>query len=157
MLVFYRAAPRAKDVAGVVAEMVGEGVFGLGGERDPVHEEENPGDRAGLEEALDEGGGGAGLAGSHRHLHKELPPPVRHLVRQSFDAVDLVAAVDDLPVDGDVGERTPDRARHDPAFEVVLRVECRNLPRVCVRVLWSRNRTSPPFERKTNRISSCSA
>jgi len=38
----------AKDVAGVVAEAVGEGVLGLGGEGDPVHEEEDAGDHPGL-------------------------------------------------------------------------------------------------------------
>ena len=98
------AAPRAKDVAGVVAEVVGEGVLGLGGEGDPVHEEEDPGDRPRLEEALDERGRGAGLAGPRRHLDEELPASVRHLVREGLDAIDLVAAVDDPPVNRDIGE-----------------------------------------------------
>ncbi len=133
---FARSKPRpgAKDVAGVVAKVVGEGVLGLGGEGEPVHEEENAGDRPGLEEALDEGGGGVGLAGSGRHFDEELPAPACDLVREGLDAIDLVAAINDPPVDGDIGERAADRPGRDPAFEVFLRVEGRDRARVGVRV-----------------------
>ena len=47
------AAAGAQHVAGVVAQVVGEGVFGLAGEDDSIHEEEDSGDGAGLEQALD--------------------------------------------------------------------------------------------------------
>ena len=117
------AAPRPQHVARVVAEVVGEGVLGLGGEGDPVHQEEDAGDRAGLEQALDEGGGGAGLAGPRRHLDEELPPPARHLGRERLDAVDLVAAVHDPSIDRHVGQRAPQRVCGDPAFQIVLGVE----------------------------------
>ena len=103
--------------------MVGEGVLGLRGERYPVHQEEDAGDRAGLEQALDERRRGAGLAGPRRHLHQELAPAARHLVGQGLDAVDLVVAVHDLPVDGDIGQRAAGRPRSDPALQVLLRPE----------------------------------
>ena len=128
------AAPRAKDVAGVVTEVVGEGVLGLGGEGDPVHEEEDAGNGSCLEEALDERGRGAGLAGPRRHFDEELPAPACHLARESIDAIDLVAAVDDPPVDRDIGEGAADGAGRNPAFEVFLRVEGRDRAGVGVRV-----------------------
>ena len=117
------ATARAQHVAGIVAEVVGEGVLGLYGQCDPVHQEEDAGDRPGLEQALDEGCRGAGLAGPRRHLHQELAPPLRDLRRKRFDAVDLVAAVHDLAVDRDVGQRAPHRARGDPAFQILLGIE----------------------------------
>ena len=128
------AAARAQHVAGVVAEMVGEGVLGLCGQRDPVHQEEDAGDRAGLEQALDEGCRGTGLAGPRRHLHQELAPSPRHLRRERLDAVDLVAAVRNLAVDRDVGQRASYRSRGDPAFQIVLGVEGRDLAGVGVPV-----------------------
>ena len=128
------AAAGAKDVAGVVVEVVGEGVLGLAGEGDPVHEEEDAGDRPGFEQALDEGSRGAGLAGPCRHLDEQLPASMRHLVREGVDAVELVAAVDDPPVDRDVGEGAADRARRDSAFQILLRVEGRDRSCVGVRV-----------------------
>ena len=40
-----------------------------------------------------------------------------------LDAVDLVVAVHDPPVDGDVGQRAADRPRRDPALQVLPRPE----------------------------------
>ena len=128
------AAPRAKDVAGVVAEVVREGVLGLGGEGDPVHEEEDTGDRSGLEEALDEGGRSARLAGPRRHLDEELAPSTCHLARESIDAIDLVAAIDDPPVNRDIGEGAADGTGRNPTFGVLPRVEGRDRPGMGVQV-----------------------
>jgi len=87
-----------------------------------------------FEEALDERGRGTGVAGPRRHLDEELVPSTRHLARESIDAIDLVAAIDDPPVNRDIGEGAADGTGGNPAFEVLLRVEGCNRPRVSVRV-----------------------
>ena len=117
------SAAGAQHVAGIVAEVVGEGILRLSGERDPVHQEENAGDGTGLEQPLDERHRGAGLSGPRGHLHQELAPAARDLVGQRLDAVDLVAAVHDLPVDRDVDQRTANHPRRDSTFQVFLRIE----------------------------------
>ena len=59
---------------------------------------------------------------------------LRDLVRQRLDAVDLVAAVNDLPVDRDVDQRAANRLGCDPALKVLLRIEGRDFACVGVRV-----------------------
>ena len=54
---------------------------------------------------------------------RSFAPPPRHLGRERLDAVDLVAAVHDPSIDRDVGQRAPQRACGDPAFQIVLGVE----------------------------------
>lgn len=66
------AAAWAQHVAGVVAQVVSEGVFGLAGQRNAIHEEEDSGDGPCFEQALDEGGGGARLAGAGGHFDEEV-------------------------------------------------------------------------------------
>ena len=68
------------------------------------------------------------------HLDQELAPAARDLVRQRLDAVDLVAAIHDLPVDRDVDQSAADRPGRDPALQVLLRIEGRDFARVGVRV-----------------------
>ena len=81
--------------------MVGERLFRLPRQRNPINEEQDAGDDACLEQPLDEGRRRACLAGSRRHLDQQLAPPVRDFGAQRLDAVYLVIAVDDLPIGGD--------------------------------------------------------
>ena len=118
----------------MVAEMVGEGVLGLGRQRDPVDQEQDAGDGAGLEQALDEGRGGARLAGPGRHLDQQLAPPARDFVAQRLDASGLMVPARDGPVDRDRRQVAPDRPDRDPALQVVLRIEAGDPPRMGVRV-----------------------
>ena len=59
---------------------------------------------------------------------------MRHLGGQGLDARDLVVAIDDPPVDLDVGQFQPIPAGGNPPLQVVLGVEGGNLPRVGVRL-----------------------
>ena len=74
------------------------------------------------------------FAGPGRHLDQQLAPPVRDFGGQSFNALDLVVAVDDLLIDGDGRQVAADLPCGDPPFEVVLGVEARDLARMGVRL-----------------------
>jgi hypothetical protein len=73
----------------------GERVDGLPGKGNAVDEEQHPGDRVGLEQALDERGGGAGLAGAGGHFDEQLAPAAGHFTAQGVDAGDLVGGAGD--------------------------------------------------------------
>ena len=94
--------------------MVAEGVLGLPGERDAVHEEQDARHYAGLEQPVDERRRRARLAGPGGHLHQQLTAPVRNLGGQGLDAGDLVPAIHDPPVDLDAGQIQPIPAGSDP-------------------------------------------
>ena len=121
-------------MARVVAQVVVEGVLGLAGQRDAVHEEQDAGHDARLEQALDECRRRAGLAGPRRHLDKQLAPAVRHLGRQRLDARDLVVAIDDPSVDLDTAQFQPVPAGGDTPLQVVWGIEGREPPCVGVRL-----------------------
>ncbi len=125
-------AAGSKDVAGVLAEMIGEGVLGLFRQGYAVHKEKDPCDDARLEQPLDESRRRARLAGSRGHLDQQFASSLHDLGAERLDALDLIMAVDYLPVDGDGRRVAPDLARRQPPFQVVLRVEARDLPCVSV-------------------------
>ena len=62
----------AQHVAGYVRQMFGERVLGLFGQGDAIDQEQSAAGPAALEQALDEGGGGAGFAGSGGHFDQHL-------------------------------------------------------------------------------------
>ena len=129
-----KAPARPEHVTGIVAQMVVEGVLGLPGEGDAVHQEQDAGHETRVEQPFDEGRRRAGLAGSRRHLHEQLAPAVRHFGGQSLDARDLVVAIDDPPVDLDAGQFQPIPAGGDPPLQVVGGIDSGDLPRVPVRL-----------------------
>ncbi len=107
-------------VTGIVPQMVGERVFGLPRQGDPVHQEQHPGDDARLEPPLDDGRRRARLAGARRHLDQQLAPPARALGGQRLKTFDLVGAVDDFPVDHDLRQVAPPPPDGDPPLQVGL-------------------------------------
>jgi hypothetical protein len=120
----------AQHVARVVGKIFGERIFGLIGKRDPIDDEEHTRHGIRFKEPLDERRGGAGLACARGHLDEKLPPAGGKLAAKRIEAIDLIVALDDAPVDGN-GERiaSHDRGR-DPALEIRLREERLDPPRV---------------------------
>ena len=75
---------------------------------------QDTGDDTGLEQALDEGRGRAGLAGSRRHLDEQPAASARHFGGQRLDAIDLVVAIDDP-----ASIATPERSRRIPRAAIL--------------------------------------
>ena len=112
--------------------MVRERVLRLSRQSDPVNEEQHPSDGAGLEEPLDERGGGSRLAGAGRHLHQQVAPSAGDFRAQLVDAIYLVVAVHDAPVGFDAGKVATNTPGGDLSLQIVLRIEARDLPRMRV-------------------------
>ena len=122
-LLVLEAAPGAQHVTGVIGQVFVEGILGLFGQGDAVHQEQNAGDGIGLEQALDEGGGGAGLAGAGGHLHQQLAPAGVHFPAQGVDTFLLVVPPGNPLVDGHRQWVEPNLATGDAAFEIGLAEE----------------------------------
>ena len=119
-LLVLETSARAQHVGRVVGQMLGEGILGLLGQRDAVHQKEHPRDRVGLEQALDEGGCGTRLAGACGHFHQQLSSAVGDLATERIDACDLIVALDDPAIDGDLPEVAAQRVGGCAALEIIL-------------------------------------
>ena len=116
LLVLKAAADARHAIAGQMRQVLGEGVFGLNGERVAVDDEQCAGRPIRLEQALHQCGGHAGLAGAGRHLDEHLPAPVDDLAAKDVDAGGLVqapAAPGNSAIDRDV-ERVAADVRERP-------------------------------------------
>jgi hypothetical protein len=119
-LLVLEAPSRAQHIGRVIRQMFGEGVFGLPGQRDAIDEERHAGDGVGLEQALDERGGRARLARAGGHLDQQHAPARSDLAVQDVDALDLIVAFDDAPVDGHARGVAAHGQRGNAALQVIL-------------------------------------
>jgi len=70
--------------------MFREGVLGLHGEGIAIDDEKRAGDPACLEQAFQQRGGGARLAGAGGHLDQHLAPAIGDFTTHRFDAGSLM-------------------------------------------------------------------
>src|SRR5260221_7465571 len=119
-------------------KLLREDVFGLDGERVAVNDEQGPRHPVGLEEALQERGCCARLAGSGRHLNEELAAAIDDFPAQGLDTGDLKspsAASGNPPVNRRVEGAAPDLLRGPATRKGVLAKDGLNLPKMGVLVL----------------------
>ena len=112
--------------------MVRERVLRLSRQGDPVHQKQHAGHRASFEEPFDERSGRSRLAGPGRHLDQQVAASVGDFAAERVDALDLVVAIHDPPVGLHCREVAANAPGGHPSLQVVLRIEARDLARVCV-------------------------